>query len=205
MNTKSRCLRFIPLLFGIVSSNYCLADKPYLDGNRIEYIARTLKAFADTKLQNIFNTYRYLGVIDNNNCRSSISDLRVRCLLSYADKNCSEIKKTNLQKNCQLYSDIIVVNKLSEDTFIGRSERYRIANSKDYNFRTALENRLRQKYARIVTEFSLSDAASCKANDLECLAKGLDQFCLEYTNSQNLSWQYCMSASLWFIGTSNRD
>jgi hypothetical protein len=125
--------------------------------------------------------------------------------MSYAKKNCSATGSAALRQNCELYSDVIVVNKMSENIFVKRSERYRMLKNTDDDYRTAMANRLQQKYARIVTHFSLTEASECDKDDFKCLAEGLDQFCLEYTNRQSLSWQYCMSASLWFIGTSKRN
>ena len=181
------------------------AAQPYLQESRVAYIEKALKAFQETKLQNIINTYRYINVVERNNCRSTLSDLKVECLLSFSRKNCSTYGTQKLRDNCELYSDIIIVNKLSESVFIKRSERYRVSrNSKD-DFRTALTNRLQQKYGKLATDFFLSAGSECGNEDMKCLAKGLDQFCLDYTNSNSLSWQYCTSASLWFIGTSKQD
>jgi hypothetical protein len=208
---KKACLHLSKLIAnlifyaGMMASSICYASKPYLDDNRVAYISSVLQAFSKTQLQDIFNTYRYISVVDNNNCRSSLSDLRVQCLLSFANKNCKETNRAELKDNCELYSDIIIVNKLSEKTFIDRTERYRILKNADYDHRTVIANRLQQKYARIVTQFSLTEAANCDNKDFNCLAKGLDQFCLDYTNSQSLSWQYCTSAMLWFIGTSKKN
>jgi len=193
------------ILLSVMTATVCHADKPYLDKSRADYAEKVLRAFYESKLQNILNTSRYINVVDINICRSSLSDLRVKCLLSFAEKNCAEMSRQKQKNHCELYSDVIVTNKLSENTFISTTERYKISNIKEYSFRTALENRLKQKYARIVTQFALSDGANCDSKDFQCLAKELDQFCLDYTNSQSLSWQYCMSASLWFIGTTNRE
>ena len=192
------------LNYGLSYGLVCASDgaQPYLEGNRVQYIEKALKAFQDTKLQNIINTYRYINVVERNNCRSTLSDLKVECLLSFARKNCGTYGKEKLKSNCELYSDIIVVNKLSESVFIKRSERYRVTRHIKEDFRTALANRLQQKYGKLVTDFYLTEWSDCDNKDLGCLAKGLDQFCLDYTNARSLSWQYCTSASLWFIGTS---
>ena len=53
------------------------ATQPYLQKNRVLYIEKALNAFKETKLQNILNTYRYINVVERNNCRSSLSDLKV--------------------------------------------------------------------------------------------------------------------------------
>jgi hypothetical protein len=156
-------------------------------------------------MNKISNTYSYIHVVETNNCRSSLSDLRAECLLSYAKRNCNETGSAESKYNCELYSDVIVVNTLSEKTFVERTERYRMLKNTDDDFRTAMASRLQQKYARIVTHFSLTKSSDCDKGNFDCLARGLDQFCLDYTNTQSLSWQHCMSASLWFIGTSKRD
>ena len=177
-------------------------SQPYLQDNRVKYIAKALSAFDETKLQNITNTYRYINAVERNNCRSTLSDLKVECLLSFARNNCSTYGNQKSKDNCELYSDIIITNKLSESVFIKRSERYRVTRNRKTDFRTALTSRLQQKYGKLVTDFYLTGWSNCGNKDLLCLAKGLDQFCLDYTNSKSLSWQYCTSASLWFIGTS---
>jgi hypothetical protein len=177
-------------------------EEPYLEENRVAYIEKVLRAFDQTKLQQIINTYRYINVVERNNCRSSLSDLKVQCLLSFARKNCSAARSAESRSNCELYSDIVIVNKLSESVFISRSERYHVTRNSSDDFKTALTNRLQQKYGKLVTRFYLTSWSECEKDDLKCLATGLDQFCLDYTNTESLSWQYCMSASLWFIGTS---
>ena len=190
---------------GLSVSANSYADKPYLQENRVAYASRTLQAFSETPVNTILNTYSYINVIENNNCRSSLSDLKVECLLSYAKNNCKETPGVRAKANCELYSDIIVVNKMSEKIFVNRTERYRMLRNTNYDFRTAMSNRLQQKYSRIVAEYFLKKESECGDKDFKCLARGLDQFCLGYTNTQSLSWQYCMSASLWFIGTSKQE
>lgn len=193
------------VLPGLSVSTNSYADKPYLQENRVAYASNALQAFSETPVNTILNTYSYINVIENNNCRSSLSDLKVECLLSYAKNNCKETRSVRAKSNCELYSDIIVVNKMSEKIFVNRTERYRMLRNTNYDFRTAMSNRLQQKYSRIVTEYFLKKEADCGDKDFECLARGLDQFCLGYTNTHSLSWQYCMSASLWFIGTSKQE
>jgi hypothetical protein len=209
MNKSSRYIKLIfklAMTLSLTAASLCSqAAQPYLQENREDYIEKVLLAFRQTKLQHILNTYSYINAVERNNCRSALSDLKVECLLSFAKKNCSAAGGVKLQDNCELYSDIIIVNKLSESVFINRSERYRVTRKSSADFRTALANRLQQKYGKIVTQFSLTPWSECKKDDLRCLAKGLDQFCLDYTNSKSLSWQYCTSASLWFIGTSKQD
>lgn len=199
---KLSYIKLFTILTSVILSPVSYAEKPYLEQNRLAYISKVLQAFSETEINKILNTYSHINVIENNNCRSSSSDLKVECLLSYARNSCDELPGTRMKDNCELYSDIIVVNKLSEKTFVSRTERYRMLKNTSYDFRTAMSNRLQQKYSRIVTEFFLSKESDCDDKDFKCLAKALDHFCLDYTNTKSLSWQYCMSASIWFIGTS---
>lgn len=205
MRILSLYINIFIILISLTLSSNSYAEKPYLEKNRIIYISKVLQAFSETPINKIFNTYSYINVIENNNCQSSLSDLKIECLLSHAKNNCREAVNTELKNNCELYSDIIVVNKLSEKTFVNRTERYRMLKNTSYDFRTAMTNRLQQKYSRIVTAFFLTEGADCGDKDFECLARGLDKFCLDYTNIRSLSWQYCTSASLWFIGTSKKN
>ena len=192
-------------LSALLFSSNSYSGKPYHQESRITYIAKVLRAFSETPVNTILNTYSYINVVENNSCRSSLSDLKVECLLSYANNNCKELRSVKSTRNCELYSDIIIVNKISEKTFVNRSERYRMLRNTNYDFRTAMSSRLQQKYSRIVTEFFLKHEEYCEDNDFTCLARGLDKFCLDYTNTHSLSWQYCTSASLWFIGISKVD
>jgi hypothetical protein len=176
------------------------ARQPYLEDSREQYIASVLTAFNETDLNAILNTYRYLDVARRNNCRSSASDLRADCLLSYARKNCETAGNALAVRHCELYSDVIVVNKLNEGVFISRSERFGIMKGKRGKYRDVLANRIQQKYARIVTHFSIAGGADCVGGNFNCLARELDKFCLDYANTESLSWQHCVGASLWMIG-----
>ncbi len=189
----------ICLMLGL--SNQTSAKEPYLQENREAYIASVLEAFYDTEMLAISNTFKYLSVAERNHCKSNDSDLRADCLLSYVTKNCVTMGSPTLVRNCELYSDAIVVNKLAVKTFIGRSERYQMMKNKDVEFRLAMRNRLSQKYGKIVTHFSLTSNSNCRALDFNCLARGLDQFCLGYANTKSLSWQHCIGSATWFIGT----
>jgi hypothetical protein len=199
--TKNRLYSWLGAWLLVIVISEAQASLPYLEGNRQHYIVSVLTAFNETNLITINNTYRYLDVARRNNCRSSASDLRADCLLSYARKNCESAGNALDIKYCELYSDVIVVNKLNEGVFIGRSERYGIMKGKRGNYRDVLANRILQKYARIVTHFSIAGGAECSSWDYNCMSQKLDRFCLDYANTQSLSWHHCVGATLWIIGT----
>lgn len=192
------CIAACILFMKVVSAT----DKPYLTQDRVNYVEQVLSAIVNANIQSIYNTQSYINVVDRNNCTSSLSNLRAECLIQSASSNCQGLRSVSDKTQCELYSDIIVVNKLSENVFIPRSERYRILKNNTGDTREVIVNRLEQKYSRLVTQFSLSPMAECDSGDYRCLAEGLDTFCIEYSNKKDLSWQYCMSAIAWFIGTS---
>ncbi|NVJ61100.1 MAG: hypothetical protein HWE27_11965 [Gammaproteobacteria bacterium] len=187
------------LLYGL---NLFATEQPYNKENRIEYINSVLLAINSAKLQDIFNVHSYINVVDRNNCSSSLSSLRTQCLIQYAIDNCKSLRQAEQRNYCELYSDIIVANKLSENVFIPRKERYRILKNSVGDRRQVILNKLEQKYSRLVTQFALTAQTSCEYDNNRCMAENLDSFCLQYTNQQSLSWQYCTSAIIWFLGTS---
>ena len=192
----------IHTVFLITATPYCYSDNSYNENDRVDYIEKVMLAFQSTNSHILNNTKKYIDVVERNNCRTSLENLKVQCLLTYAENNCKELRNEKARNHCELYSDIMITNKMSEDSFIDTSERYRILKKSHQDYRTTINNRLSQKYARITTQFVLSPLSECKAKDIHCLSRGLDQFCLNYTNSQDISWQYCISASVWLIGTS---
>ncbi|WP_144394679.1 hypothetical protein [Pleionea sediminis] len=190
-----------PLILLVFCGLLAAETMPYQQQSRIDYIEKVLVAITSAQEKDIDNVNSYINVVDRNNCASNLSSLRTQCLIQYAMDNCKSLRSQKKKLNCELYSDIIVVNKLSEVVFIPRSERYQILKNNTGNSRQIIVNRLEQKYSRLVTQFSLTPEANCKGDDYQCLAQGLDKFCLDYTNQKSLSWQYCMSAIVWFIGT----
>lgn len=178
------------------------SGKPYHRENRISYIENSLKAFQNTTTRNLTNTRKYIVIVDRNNCRSNLSDLRVACLLRFAKDNCKSMKAMNENKFCGFYSDIMIVNQLSENLFISRAEQYQLLKDQQDKNLDATVSFLQQKYARLATLFSFSQTLDCQSNDLTCLSKQLDNFCLNYSNQHNLSWQYCVAAIVDFIGMS---
>lgn len=201
----SRIIHCLSLMTLLLACSASLASEPYLEQSRVAYIENVLRAFSKTNLQSVKNTQAYIDVVDRNNCQSSLSDLKVECLLSFAKNNCKSVGINASRIDCELVSDIIIVNKLSEKTFVNRSERYRLLKNTKKDYRSVMKDRLQRKYAGLVTQFTLTNQSACETKDFRCIAQGLDSFCLKYTNLHSLSWQYCMGASLWFIGTSKAE
>ena len=189
------------LIIGLTSSmEFAFAEGAYDRKNRIKYIESSLHALKKEDLKSVLDVVQYIAYIDRTMCRSSIESLKINCLLSAAKSNCREKSSDLLKKRCNFYSDIIVINKLSERKFISRRERYRMMKHSK-NYRKTLLKELNRRYASVATDFSLTKRSKCGHDDFNCLAKGINQFCLGYADFKDLSWQYCVGALTWFIGT----
>jgi len=188
----------------ILGMSESFSEEIYEQGNRKSYIQESLDALRHTDSKIVVDVHNYISAIERNNCRSSIESLKIECLLSAAKSNCEEKRTESLKKKCDLFSDIIVINKLSGKNFLSRRERYRMMKTSQ-NYRKTLLKELRRKYAEVATDFSLTNRSDCKSTDTKCLAEGIDQFCLGYADFKDLSWQYCVGALVWFIGTSEKN
>ena len=210
-------LRFSLIFLFICSSSF--ATKTSIDGeidkavlaksnssyhlnhaNRSQYISDAITAMWATKKQDLDNVFGFLAIVDRTQCQSSFERLKISCLLESAKQNCKS-KRKKYRKNCNLYSDIAVINRLVEKSFISSRKKYRI--TKNYkNYHSQVQTVLVNEYAKVAVEFSFSKLSDCSesANKMSCLSKGLDKFCLDYGDKNNLSWQYCAGAVLWTIG-----
>ena len=175
------------------------AVEPYRPANRSEYIKGALEAFASTNYATVRDVYSYVSAVERNQCRSFDDSFKVRCLMKAVDKNCRAKRSRAQRALCHKYSDIVVVNKLSETVFVSKRERYHMMkHARDY--RAAMLNALQQKYVTVATEFALWGGAKCSSDEPSCLARGIDKFCLNYSDHKHLSWQYCVGSLVWFIG-----
>ena len=102
------------------------------------------------------------------------------------------------KSRCEAVSDILIVNQLNEKQFITHDERTRITMSAK-SFGSAYAKALSQKYALLTTEFLLLSKEDCKDSDPVCLARQLDEYCLQHSDVKNLPWQACVSAIVWEI------
>ena len=176
-----------------------LLATPYERTDRIGYIQRMLDALRATDRTTLNNFRNYIHVVDQNRCRSAYTDLRTSCLLEAAKRNCYQKRGgRKARQKCRLVSDVIVTNKLGEKEFIDTQTKYRIM-SAHKKYRQEVRKELWRRYAELVTEFSLSGHYPGGGDEL---AAGIDGYCLRSMNQRGLSWQYCVAALAWFVGTS---
>ena len=184
----------------LMTGGQSLNAKPIHDASsRSERILKTLTVLRSSDLSDLDDTRSYLTVMERNSCRSNFERLRVECLLQAARKNCLS-KRGTQRDDCFLYSDILVVNLLSEDSFITNEERFHIMkHHRDY--RAHIREALDRSYAALTVDFVVSKFYRCEADDFSCLSSAIDAFCFDCAERRNLSWQYCVSALVWPIGT----
>ncbi len=170
------------------------------------YLEDTLDAILKADSKALTNADEYVQAIAQSRCRSSHLALRMECLIQEAKRYCNAIRQATEKKDCHLYADILVVNRLSEGAFLDRSEKYRIM-SKYKDYRKQIGKELLYKYAAIVAEFKISGEIeeSWLEDELppnQKLAVGIRNFCSEFSNRNKMSWQSCVGAVVWFIGIS---
>ncbi len=169
---------------------------------RAQYVAGLVEAMRGSDYTTLVDTTKYIRAAERNDCQASEQSLRVGCLVEAAAVNCRQAQGA-VRDRCPRVSDIIMTNLLSEEAFIPRDVRLQIMN-KHQDPRAALARELERRYAMLVTEFAMSDHFPGSTAPAPALAAGLDRFCRDTADTQNLSWQYCVAAVLWVIGTEGK-
>jgi hypothetical protein len=173
----------------------------YRRERRAEHIAAVLQALRTMDQDARQNLLHYVHLLSQNACRGQSSSLRASCLIEAARQNCRAMTDPSQRSRCELVSDVLITNQLSEPLFIDNRTRYEIMNrSKDV--REAILAELRRRYATLLAEYRLSrHYLPGSPRDAELGAR-LDAYCVEYADQHVLSWQHCVAAVVWFIGTS---
>jgi hypothetical protein len=166
---------------------------------RVAYIAGLLDAIESTEHTELTNTSTYIYTVERNKCQAPVESLRVGCLLEAAARNCRQ-RPAAAQKRRERASDVIITNRLSETQFLPEDVRYQLMdNHRDY--RSAFERELEGRYAVLVAELVTSPHFPGSRADNTALSAGIEGYCRELAGRQALSWQYCVAAVVWFIGT----
>jgi hypothetical protein len=166
---------------------------------RVAYVAGLIDAVRGSDAAMLVNTTKYIQVVERNKCQAPEQSLRVGCILEAASRNCRQATKA-LREQCHRASDVIVTNRLSERFFLPKDVRYQIV-SKQRDYRTALARELVRRQAALAAEFVMSRHFPGGRADSAALAAGIEGYCREMAGTRDLSWQYCVAAVVWFIGT----
>ncbi len=164
----------------------------------VPYIAELLDAIRTIDRQTLANTASYIQVTERNKCQAPEQSLRVGCLLEAASRNCKA--QGVAQKRCDRVSDLLVTNRLSEELFVPTDVRYEIM-SKAKDYRTEIVRELDRRYAILVAELAMSPAFPGSHADGQQLATAIDAYCHDVAGTREMSWQYCVAAIVWFVGT----
>jgi hypothetical protein len=187
-------------VLGAIASAH--AEAPTLGARRderIAYIAKLLEAIRASDPTTVADTAKYITAVERNNCRAPEQNLRLGCLLEAVSQNCRQ-RDVAVRERCQRVSDVIVTNRLSEPIFIPKDVRYKLLNE-HRDFKLALSRELRAQYAVRVVELTMSRHYPGKDASDAALAAGIDGYCTTAAGTRELSWQYCVAAIVWFVGT----
>lgn len=191
-------------LFLLLFSVHALsAQLPYSQGARVAKIVKSLMAFREKKEQLAENLERYLSSIARGACRAEDDALVATCLEEHARRNCAAMSG-HARSRCAAISDVIVTNQVNEKQFISREERFALLQkSGATTFSAAYSKIVLRKYALVTTEFLLTQPDCSSIDDMACLARSIDDYCLKHADVRNLPWQGCASSIIWFLGTSS--
>jgi len=165
----------------------------------VGYIAGLLDAIRTIDHQTLANTASYIQVTERNKCQAPEQALRVGCLLEAAARNCKQAQGP-ARERCDRVSDVIVTNRLGEELFVPKDVRYEIM-SKVKDYRTEIVRELDRRYAILVAELAMSPHFPGSHADSTQLATSIDAYCHEVAGTRAMSWQYCIGAIVWFVGT----
>jgi hypothetical protein len=176
------------------------ADPPRADHEqRAAYITGLIEAIRATDAATLVNTTKYIQVVERNKCQAPEQCLRINCMLTAAARNCTQPEGPERDR-CYRISDVIASNRLSEQFFLPKDVRLDIM-GKHTDYRLALFRELHRRHAILVAEFALSKFFPGARADAAAVAAGIEAFCRESAGTRDLSWQYCVAAIVWFVGT----
>jgi hypothetical protein len=175
------------------------ADAPR---ERATHIAALIEAIRTTDSATLANTRKYVEVIERNKCQAAEMTLHVGCLLEAAAQNCKQMGG-DARERCQLVSDVLATNQLSERVFVPNDVRYQLM-SKQRDARTAIGRELHRRYAGLVAELAMSEHFPGPRASTGALAEAIEAFCTEVAGTRDLSWQYCVAAIVWYVATDGK-
>lgn len=187
---------FVVLFTLYFINKYGYAAQEWTKEARENYIFATLNSVLSTSVEKLTKARKYFNRSSGSMCRSSISGLRLQCMMKSMDQYCRKDKPTI---KCLKYADLMIVNKLSEGRFMSQREKFALLKKKG-SYAKSLMRSLLAKYAAVAMEFSLYPELTCFSTSESCFARGIDDFCTFYSDEGKLPWQSCVGAIIWFIG-----
>jgi len=166
----------------------------YSPKHRAQIVEKSLRALRNTALDELRSWQGRVDRISAGLCDSPFHARNTRCLLKQAGRFCG-VESSLQQERCALVMDILLTNKLSEQRFLDRRARYVLMEQS--NFRAAMRKQLEFRYAQWVIGLSMSIEFSKHVP----LPVRIDRYCERAGRDERLSWQRCVAATVWYIGT----
>jgi hypothetical protein len=174
----------------------------YERSERQRHLVGALDALNLVDRATLVDVYRYIHVVERNQCQAPLESLKVGCLLEAARRNCRQ-RARDRRAACHVISDVIITNQLSAENFVPRRVRYHIM--RDYSdYQPALRRELRRRHAVLAVEFRLAAGERGNSHRSVVLAAAVDDYCRAFARDHHLSWQHCAAALVWFVATSHR-
>ncbi|MEQ1876911.1 MAG: hypothetical protein ABL958_09720 [Bdellovibrionia bacterium] len=171
------------------------ATAEYEPIERVRALESRLKALRANERVKIEEIKDELGRLSRGDCKSLFDSVTVKCLSKGAREFCGSRPKA-----CLEIADLAAVNILNSGGFISKEEKFEISQSRR-GYATEYERTLRDKYALLATEYLFGSRSKCGDGDTSCLASSIDAYCARHSPEENLPWQACVSAIVWFVGT----
>ena len=163
---------------------------------RVQYLQRLMGSMRRLPPSELTRLQDESAAVIAGICKSSDPTLTLSCALESAEQIC---KRSSNRSACLVTLDALFVEQLNAHRFVSRRERYAMMSRRD-NSPGLMAETLKHRYGSLVTVFSLSNAASCKADNLECLALGIEEYCQGEARLGHLSYQSCAAVIGLFIG-----
>jgi hypothetical protein len=182
--------------------NFATAELPSINYSweqRTQYINRVFRAFEKAGYKIAPNAQEFLRTQSQYSCAAQTEQLKIQCLIQQATANCSTFRGGDTG-SCELISDVIVSNIIEERSFIDRDELTKILSS-EHSSRSQLMTAINGRYARLTADFLSATKGQCINPNAPCFAQQIDRFCNDRANTKKVSWQGCVGALIWFIGS----
>ncbi len=169
-------------------------DARFTEQARMRYIRGALSALRTTSAaeQAAIADKIHLGA--RTTCTAGASEPSVRCLLGVARAVC---RSRSAPEPCSMVADLVMTNLMGEKQAVPSKVRLTLMNHAD-GYRASLSRHLMGRYAILVARLSLAPGFDQGAG----LATSIDGFCRTLIRKRSTTWGRCVSAIVWYIGTS---
>ena len=202
---SEKLLIFFALIISLATSSLAYGKKDveldkfvYREDRRIAEIRAMISSFLETKSGHILDAETWVSNLAKTSCNSGLISLKIECLLTSGTNYCREkYGRKKFQDRCFKYMDVLIINSLSEGSFLSRKEKYQMV-KKYKNFNKAVKRELMNRYGAVATSFAMSKEFKCGLENVACFAEGVDNFCQRYSDEGRLTWQTCVGSLIRF-------